>query len=144
MPRRLIFHCQNASYRGFGPTLGSGICSYSYSASRYSYSYSIEPSETLTVRWINRVSGTKPLISCWSVHSRKQFGDSVRENDVIDRKTMDVKSFVIEVRFVHQRPFEYEYEYRFTEYEYEKFRSASLPERSKITDVARNWATIGK
>ena len=74
------------------------------------------------------MSRAKLLISCWSVHSRKRFGDAVRESNIVDRKAIDVKSFVIEDRFGHQRPFEYEYEYRFTEYEYEEGRNALMPD----------------
>jgi hypothetical protein len=42
----------------FAAMLCSCFFSYSYSASRYSYSYSysIDPSETVSVRWINRVN----------------------------------------------------------------------------------------
>ena len=42
---------------------------------------------------------------------------------------MNVKSIVIENRFVQQARSEYEYEYRCTEYEYDEGRSALMPER---------------
>ncbi len=55
----------------------------------------------------------------------------VRKRNVFYRKTINVESFMIEDRFVHQSPFEYEYEYRFTEYEYDEDRIALMPERQR-------------
>ena len=44
---------------------------------------------------------------------------------VLDRRSIDIESFVVKDSLCDLRPFEYEYEYeyRFTEYEYEEIRT---------------------
>ena len=54
--------------------------------------------------------------------SGQRLGDAVGVRHVVDRKTIDVKFFVIEDWSVHQVSIEYEYEYRCTEYEYESMQ----------------------
>jgi Putative transposase len=76
------------------------------------------------VEW-NRLGRSQPLITSVAFRTIERFRDSVRRSDIFDRKSIDVKSFVVKDRLCHLRPFEYEYEYRFTEYEYEEIRSDS-------------------
>ena len=58
----------------------------------------------------NRLSRAKPLIACLAICATKYSGDLVRKRNVVDRKTINVESFMIESQCCHHAPFEYEYD----------------------------------
>jgi hypothetical protein len=62
------------------------------------------------------LGGSQPLIARVSFRTMESFRDSIGHSEALDRKSVDVESFVAEDWLCHLRPFEYEY--RCTEYEY--------------------------
>lgn len=67
----------------------------------------------------NRLGPSQPLVTGRSIHSGQSGGDVVRKRNLLNRKTINVQTFVVESRLGHRGPFEYEYEYSCTEYEYD-------------------------
>jgi hypothetical protein len=53
----------------------------------------------------DRLCSTQPLIASMSIDARQRFRGSIRIRDIVDRKSTNVESFMVEDWFGHQGPF---------------------------------------